>query len=132
MSKNHMADVAKMLGVELGEEFDVKYSNYNPYKITNEGLVDCKGEARESVLMKIITEKFEIVKKPWKPKTGEIYYHILLSGDVSSTTFDEENGFDMMKVRLGNCFRTREEAEANVERWLKHITEEPDFSWRIK
>ena len=65
---NYMKDIAKVLGVEFDKEFEVKDSDYNPYKIPDEGLVDCDGEVREWLLMKIITGKFEIIKKLWKPQ----------------------------------------------------------------
>ena len=48
MGKNYMPEVARMLGVEIGEEFDVIYetgqkSDWGPYKITRDGLVDESG-----------------------------------------------------------------------------------------
>lgn len=48
MGKNYMPEVAKVLGVEIGEEFDVIYetgqkSDWGSYKITLDGLVDESG-----------------------------------------------------------------------------------------
>ena len=58
MGINYMADIAKVLGVELDKEFDVKDSDYNPYKITDKGLVDCDGDVRGDLLMRLLTGNF--------------------------------------------------------------------------
>ena len=137
MSKNFMPDVAKMLGVELGEEFnlvdkDSKPSAYNPFHIEVGGFMDCTGDDDAGFLTALLTGDFEIVKKPWKPKEGEEYYYIVLSGGVAHTTFDDGNILDVLRVRLGNCFTTYKEAKANVGKWLEYINQEPDLSWRVK
>ena len=131
MSKNYMADVAKMLGVEVGEEFDVAtFQDLNPYKITGDGLVDRFGTSCPTELVLLLRGKFDIVKKPRKPQEKETYYYILLSGGVTHTTFAAGNILDVLRVRLGNCFTTQEEANANADKWAEYIKREPDFSWR--
>lgn len=130
MSKNYMEEISKMFGVELGEEFDVEYCNLNPYRFTEDGLLDCKSNPNSGVLEVLLIGKAKIIKKPWKPKEGEEYYYIVY-GVVYSTIFHNTTEDNLMRLRMGNFFRTREEAESNKERWLEYIKREPDFSWRL-
>ena len=136
MNKNYMSKVAEMLGVELGEEFnlvdkDGKPSAYNPYHIEEGGFIDCTGDDDAGFLAALLTGDFEIVRKPWKPKDGDEYYYIDVFGHAIKISYVRNDNSDCMKLRMGNCFRTREEAELNKERWLEYIKQEPDFSWRI-
>ncbi len=138
MSKNYMADVAKMLGVEIGEEFNLVDkdgipSAYNPFHIEARGFIDCTGDDDAGFLIALLTGDFEIVKKPWKPKTDGTYYAInpLNKSVVGIYWWDNQN--DEMLYLLGNCFKTRSEAEKNIEAYCKYLeAREPDVSWRVK
>lgn len=75
MAKNHMEQVAQMLGLELEEEFYIK-GNDNKFKITNRGM--CYSFKSSDmwapvswVLCDILNGKLEIVKKP-KPILDEV------------------------------------------------------------
>ena len=81
---NYYKKIAEMLGVELGEEFRLKENKTKNiliprYKITQEeGLMYSvnRNEFDRSVsLMSIINGSYSIVKLPWKPKKGEVYWH---------------------------------------------------------
>ena len=83
--------------------------------------------------------------KVWKPKDSEIYWSVWGFGDVFSRTWDgmnDDEGYWLM----GNCFRTREEAEfykekllvtAELQRFANEYNEEIDWEntltkkWRI-
>lgn len=131
MSKNYMADVAKMLGVELGEEFRIEGFSCNPYRFTEDGLTDNSGFSPNSSLGVLLLGKAKIIKKLWTPKDGDEYYYIDVFGRVIKTSYVRNDNSDCMKLRTGNFFRTQEEAEENIEKWLEYIKQEPDFSWRI-
>lgn len=45
-------------------------------------------------------------------------------------TFYSDGDYDLMRLRLGNYFKTAKEAEANKARWLEYIKQEPDLSWK--
>lgn len=66
MAKNKMADVAKILGVELDEEFELKNSNFR-YKLTTYGLrkrhITLEEWVNSSILNDLLLGKVEIVKK---------------------------------------------------------------------
>lgn len=63
-------------------------------------------------------EKKQLVDWRWKPKEGELYFFISSSLYVDSTSNDGLK-LDVNRIRCGNCFHTREEAEAMAERIKK-------------
>lgn len=78
MAKNLIPEIAKMLGVELGEEFKVVYKvgfeimcNFTKEGVFVEG---CSGKYDKKLLVDIVCGKVEIVKLPWKPKERDIFY----------------------------------------------------------
>lgn len=82
---NHMAEVAKILGVELGEAFRVVDDNGDTYqgycRITEENAIELKEDkdcewymAMPGILKWLLTGEARIVKLPWKPKYGDTYY----------------------------------------------------------
>lgn len=126
--KNIMPEVAALLGVEIGEEFDVAVAcgavDYSPYKFTKEGVTDCDGDTQEYPLWKLLTGEWKIIKKPWKPKDGDIFYYASPNGVIQSARYYDSNSFHYAMLYTGNCFRTEQEAEANREA----ITEK--FGWQ--
>ena len=74
--------------------------------------IDLEGlskEEREQLLR--LVEKAKKPKKIWKPKCGEKYWYITLVGVSEETWNGSGDGFDLGAYELGNCFRTKEEAE---------------------
>lgn len=124
MAKNLMPEVAKLLGVELEEEFKFKGMNAVG-KITENGF-KCRHPKEEfwrtpSDATDILTGALEIEKLPWMPKEEQHYYYIAWrridnTGEwkirVETTFFTEFSHLDNLRVAVGNCFRTKEEAEA--------------------
>lgn len=122
MSKNLIPEIAKMLGVELGEEFKVKGDDALTYRFDSDGLklthnsgIELAPISANVVFVDLVNGKDEIVKLPWKPKEEEHYY-----------TFTSTYKYTKWKIGL-NCwhtepqniaflkagwvFRTRQEAE---------------------
>ena len=83
---NHMAEVAQMLGVELEEVFKVtdddsgKYHNY--YKFTEKKGIEVSDDnvkweadtAGTLVLKWLLIGVARIIKLPWRPSRGDVYY----------------------------------------------------------
>lgn len=63
-------------------------------------------------------EKKQFVEWRWKPKEGDTYYYVDGCTLVEDRTF-EGRVFDERHYEVGNCFRTREEAEAMAEKIKK-------------
>lgn len=135
---NYMEQVAHMLGVELEEEFyleDVTDGGYyitydndkTVFKLSNSGMlrrdkhvVSGWMESTYHYLLGLLTGRYTIVKKPWKPKKDEKYYYVSLRKEIVQTRFYEVHN-DVMRYQLGNCFRTKEEITPEVleETWQK-------------
>ena len=120
---NHMAEVAKMLGVELGEEFEVNENKSkkfrfieNRFEFFTSGSWVCDANAAFE-LDNLLSGVHTIKRKPWKPKIGENYWVIVPDGDISEYAWLDSLD-DNSNYKLGNCYRTREEAEANRDKWV--------------
>lgn len=121
---NHMAEVAKMLGVELDEEFETPAYSSEKYKININGIAVYEdGEWKYSlastsfVFEKLLAGQYEIKRKPWKPKDGEEFYFIEKNGKIGNYTYYGITYIENF-YKLGNCYRTRAEAEANRDKWV--------------
>lgn len=79
MAKNLIPEIAKMLGVELGEEFKIKGREGVIYKFIVDGLIVSDDDAEKVYttanmpLIGLVRGDIEIVKLPWKPKKGDVY-----------------------------------------------------------
>lgn len=130
---NYYKEIAEMLGVELGEEFSLKDNKTKNivrprYKITQEeGLMYSvnRNEFERSVsLMSIINGSYSVVKLPWKPKEGELYwYYSKTLNQAISRNWDAEN-YALCLWKCGNCFKTKKEAEIKGKQIMEQIIKE--------
>lgn len=116
---NYYKKIAEMLGVELGEEFNLKQNKTKNiirprYKITQEEGLMCStgGEKwnRSSSLLAIFSGAYSIVKLPWKPKEGEAYWYY---SETFQHAFASEwigSLCDLLYWKSGNFFKTKKEA----------------------
>lgn len=138
-NRNHMSEVAKMLGVELGEEFDVRKfdirsASNSPYKLADNGMVDCEGKVCDVLFRGVIAGRCEIIKKPWKPKYGELfcYIHTDSQGEyLIAHSYWRNDTQDKGLYALGNFFKTEEEALDNLKSYKEFVESlTPNMSWR--
>lgn len=61
--------------------------------------------------------EFKVI--PFKPKIGDKYWWVEVDGKVCSDISERGCTFDCMAMAIGNCFRTKESAEAHKEEILK-------------
>lgn len=125
---NCIKEVAKMFGVELGEEFKIKnkvYESTNLYFFCENGLrfSDNNGgvTANSDTLVGLLDGSLEIVKLPFKPKIGQDYWGY----DSDWATIEIRWGgdyFDYTGLLVGTVFRTEEEALVNRPERYKEIT----------
>lgn len=127
--ENHMAEVAKMLGVELGEEFEIIFpapsSCHATAMFTDEGVKIISTDVydiynfKAYVLRDLCTGIYGIKRKPWKPEDKEDYFLVDTDGEIMKfCRFDSNDADHINYYKLGNCYRTREEAEANRDKWV--------------
>lgn len=129
MGKNYMPEVARMLGVEIDEEFDLlneggEVIDYSPYKFTSKVIVDCyDAEINSSVFFELLIGKYTIQKRPWRPKEGDVYWFIDADGFADWGYFCKDSLGAICDLNMGNCFPTKEAAEAAVPEMLAKFEE---------
>lgn len=131
MAKNLIPEIAKMLGVEIEEEFKVKGREYIFHFVDN-GLIAYRTDGSvlpyENCLahfLWLINGEEEIVKLPWKPKKGETYWGFLYSQRndawlLALYTWDN-NPEDCAFYKAGWVFHTKEEAKAALPAVAKEM-----------
>lgn len=137
MSKNYMETIAQMLGVELGEQFKVYALETLWGKITlsDKGVVLCDpdwcgGMSASAVLEGLLTGALTPKHQLWKPIFGERYYYY--DSDERSIYDTECHGemMDLTLYKIGNCYRTREAAEANKDKWKEFYESDKVWEWK--
>ena len=134
---NHMAEVAKMFGVELGESFKITsdtegdYQNY--YRFTENNCIEFSDDGVEwkmttaaALLKYIFMGDIRIVKLPWKPRKGEKYYIPYISTQQKGmhvTYYWNNDHIDIEHYRMGLVCKTPEEAIAITMRMLDTVKE---------
>ena len=97
-----------MLGVELGEEFDIKGGFCNPYMITERGLLDCVGDESPSILIGLLDGSIKIIKKPWIPKDGEnIFYIYIEDEEIWDDKFHSDDLYSVANLALDGYLNQR-------------------------
>lgn len=126
---------AEMLGLELGQEFnltnaDGKKINYASYKITENGLC-FKGttngawNSEASIFLKnLLSGDYKAVPKPWKPKYGDAYWKWATNLELAQFKRWNDASVDFACWKLGNCFKTSEEAQSKGKEIMEQIMKE--------
>ena len=128
MGKNYMPEVAKILGVEIGEEFEIiinemKMLTHGPYKITDNAIVDYVGCKTKDLLYGLLTGEYTLQKRPWRPKVGDAFFYVLTNGEIQKYVFEIDNIHTLMLFSFGNCFPTKAAAEAAAPEMLEKFEE---------
>jgi hypothetical protein len=130
MNENLISKIARMLGVELGEEFKVKGNDAYTYKFTNDGLkltyandIEMSPIATNKALVALLNGDAEIIKLPWKQKKGDTYYSFEMLGNAWVVASSWWGGFPSEYALLdkGWVYRTCEEAQAALPSVAKEL-----------
>ena len=108
----------KRIGIAENEEFEAQFAHEECQvnKFCNgELLTKVNEEWRDNSMWAV----YEFKVKPFKPKIGDWYYYVNISGELIYEEFKKFNTFDHLNRAMGNCFRTKELAEAHKEEILK-------------
>lgn len=122
-------EVIKMLmdriGVAEDEEFEARLASgeCEVNKFCNgELLTKFSKEWRDDLKWTVFVKYFDVYEfkvKPFKPKIGDDYWYVRMDGMLRNTLFDNSVMMDILNRAIGNCFRTKELAEAHKEEILK-------------
>ena len=137
MRNNYMAEVAKLLGVELGETFKItsgiqddyhRYYQFTDKKCLKTSVDGVDWEIAAAMTLRgILMGDARIVKLPWKPRKGEKYYVPRIAirpYDRHYYYYWSNSGVDIKRYDMGIVCKTPEEAIALTEKMLVAINEQ--------
>ena len=128
---NLMLEVAKLLGVNIGEEFIIENKDRKEtvvlaadgfHVIQPNNVV---GPDHGKLLSKVLQGLYEVKKIPWEPKKDERYYIPSVSNQCVQKYFWHECTLDFAMKALGMIYRTKEEAEAHFAEDYEKLTGKP-------
>ena len=125
---------AEMLGLELGEKFELTYDDgtidEDTYKIEENGFYYKNKQSEDwlaepsTTVNKLINGYCKAVPKPWKPKFGEQYWSYSLKINRTCCNMFGEFIEDYAMWKSGNCFRTEEEAKTKGKEIMEKLVKE--------
>ena len=132
MAKNLIPEIAKLLGVEVGEEFKIKGEDELTYrfdsyglKLTHDSGIELAQISANVAFVDLVNGKCEIVKLPWKPKQDETFYTFGIHATENKWVVVSVKWWDNVKnlalYKIGWVFRTKEEAKAALPAVAKEI-----------
>lgn len=135
---NHIAEVAQMLGVAIGESFKIaddafgewpKYYRFNEnvcLEVSDDG-VKWKEMDDEVVLECLLLDEVRIIKLSWKPKIGENYYVPFMHYSEPKMFIQyrwRDSDLDNKFYRFGFVCQTKDEAIALMKKMPAAINEQ--------
>ena len=127
MTKNLMPEIAKLLGVELGEEFIIENAEHNlQVVLVADGLHvtkdDFLGSSNSKLLQNVLCGLFEVKKLQWEPVKGDKYFFPSLPKNCVVKLIWTDNTYDYALKALGMVYRTREEAQEHLAEDYEKLT----------
>lgn len=135
MSNNLMPEIMKMLGVEYGEAFKIRRPDYEVCEkgiyafLEGEGLTKKNKQgvfdSNSSIEFEdLCLGNYEIVKLPWEPQCGEVYYWpSTIRQEVRIECFNwRGDAFDLAMKALGMVYKTKKEAQAHFAEDYERLT----------
>ena len=133
MRKNYMAEVAKLLGVELEEEFRITGFPENcRHKLDKRGLWHYNEERDwwdddSCALTRLLGGAARVIKLPWKPQKGKRYYIPFISTQQERmyvSYYWANDDINIEHYRMGIVCKTPEEAIALTKKMLEAVNEQ--------
>ena len=131
MAKNLIPEIAKMLGVEVGEEFTIENADRKETVVLaadgfhviqpNNVLSPDHG----FLLSKVLQGLYEVKIIPWEPKEDEQFYRPNILIKAVSNELWSGSTLNYSLKALGMVYRTKEEAEAHLAEDYERLTGKP-------
>ena len=128
MAKNLISEIAKLLGVELGEEFIIENADRKETVVLGmDGLHviqpnNVVGPDHGKLLSKVLQGLYEVKKLPWEPVKGDKYFFPSLPKNCVVKLIWTDNTYDYALKALGMVYRTREEAQEHFAEDYERLT----------
>lgn len=127
MRKNYMTEIAKVLGIEIGDTFLVEEMNTR-FKMRREGFKclddDSFGDVGCAIVLKdILAGKMSMKKLPWKPIDMEPYFYVYKVEEEKVVICEklwENDVHDYIMYASKNVFKNKESAEESASLILEH------------
>ena len=132
---NKWKQFAEILELDLEQEFLLTDVDGNTkgeliYKFTEDGLLYKSptlvkwSKSSSGTIVRLLNGDYKTVNKPWKPKKGEKYWtYSEIWEEVTSFRW-EGYYYDLLLWKVGNCFKTRDEAEDKGKEIMEQIQKE--------
>ena len=132
---NKWKQFAEILELDLEQEFLLTDVDGNTkgeliYKFTEDGLLYKSptlvkwSKSSSGTILRLLNGDYKVVSKPWKPKKGEKYWFYLYGAkEIIDSTWSGVT-YDLLLWKVGNCFKTREEAETKGKEIMEQIRKE--------
>ena len=136
MTKNYMPEIAKLLGVEMGEKFKIQALGskedenstllvwLTEYGLCVENNYVCN-DGENKYLVKALTGELKIFKLPWEPKEGEYFYYPDVKRKAVCRLPWDSQFFDFAMKALDMVYKSEEEAEAHFAEDYQRLTGKP-------
>ena len=125
---NLMSEVAKMLGVEIGEEFIIENKDSKETVVlAADGFHviqpnDVLGADHSKLFSRVLQGLYKVKKKPWEPEHGECYYCPSIRQRKVMQPMWAGDTRDYAMKAIDMVYRTQEEAEAHFAEDYKRLT----------
>ena len=132
---NYYKQFAEMLGLELEQEFvltdaDGNRKNKYTYKFTEDGVLYKSPTFTNwsinslGTIGSLLNGDVKAVPKPWQPKNGDEYWRCISKRGFVSSTIWLDDVIDLFRWKVGNCFKTKEEAETKGKEIMEQLKKE--------
>ena len=132
---NYWKQFAEILELELEQEFVLTDVDGNTkgeliYKFTEDGLLYKSptlvkwSKSSSGTILRLLNGDYKVVSKPWKPKKGEQYWSYSVKSRQACCGMFGEYVKDYACWKLGNCFKTSEEAQSKGKEIMEQIKKE--------
>lgn len=128
--KERLNAIAKILGVEIGEEFYCEYGNNHRvgvYKLEN-NTISCKQKHKAINdidayvgLLDALLGRCAVVKMPWQPQMFDKYYYPSVSAQNICVGIWNGSTSDFALRKLNMIYKTFEKAQDNLQEDLKKL-----------
>ena len=127
---NLIPTIREALGLQENEEFNLINPNEGAFpeyfRFTSNTLQihypQGWEEAHGMILRELLRGDLKVAKLSFKPKEGKLYYFIDLdNGDAMGACYYSNMSHHKLRVKSGNCYCTREEAEKHSDEWMSKI-----------
>ena len=130
--KNYIEEFKKDNGLIDGESFEVVIDgDAKRFNFSGTALYFCYtakdiGYAKD-ILFDLLRGKLKVIRPPFKPEKGEMYWTLEPNNQQQKICAMDlryrGSGIDILTIKAGFCYRTKAEAEANIDKFKAYIAD---------